>query len=224
MTLYTGGGRNEDAILAAIYRGSPADHAYLASTSARWYDPPTHRWSSDWRAYAMSKKKPVPAAQATRTAKPSEQRALDKKKALGKADPVKDKTYPPPAKKQAQTKEKDKPKTPPQPPVSLDAVPDIADCLPDLVEEYRQLSAEEAVIKARKEEIAPEVLALLEAVGQRSVFTDEWAVRRQTNVNVSISREKLLAAGVDMDTIEEATERKETKPFIQVTLRNEGKS
>lgn len=189
----------------------------------------------------MSKKKPVPAAQATRTAKPSEQRALDKKKALNKADPVKDKTYPPPKKNgpphgikvdestaetlaEKDKARKDKPKTPPQPPVSLDAVPDIADCLPDLVEEYRQLSAEEAVIKARKDEIAPQVLALLEAVGQRAVFTDEWAVRRQTNVNVSISREKLLAAGVDMDTIEEATERKETKPFIQVTLRNEGKS
>lgn len=196
-------------------------------------------------AKKAASRKSVPAREAVRTASPSEKRALDKKKAVtaAKADPVKDEVYPPTdaiargwlktgtdrqkraanawfAEKAAAKAEKEG-KPAPKPAVALDDAPDLQDCLPDLVGEFRMLKSEKAVIDARLDEIGPQIVALLEAIGERAVFTDEWQVSRATITNVQISKEKLVEAGVDPDVIAECTVRTETRAFAKLTVRGE---
>lgn len=247
ITLYTGAGRDEDRLLDVIHRlpfVSRADGAYLAGSRARWYNESTGHWSADWSAYVMAKtKKPVPAREAIRRPSPSEQRAINKKKLLAGKDPTKEELYPmtnavarkwlkggTAAQKkeaarwfeaQAAIKAEKEGKEAPKPAVPLDDVEDLQDCLPERVEEFRQLKAERAVIDARLDELGPEIIALLEAVGQRAVYTDEWQVSRATNVNVQISKEKLVEAGVDPDVITACTVKKETRAFAKVTVRGE---
>lgn len=99
----------------------------------------------------------------------------------------------------------------------ITAFPELVDVLPDLVEEYRGLLDQEANIKARKEELGPELMALLEAVEQKSIRGNNWVVSRADGAWQSkITAEGLLAQGVTMDQIDAATERKQSRGYVQV--------
>lgn len=95
--------------------------------------------------------------------------------------------------------------------------PDLVDVLPDLAVEYRELCDAIAPMEARKKELAEQINALLDAVDQRKIRGDGWVAFYVAGGEVvTLSPEKLLALGVTIDQIEEATERKPKKGHIRV--------
>lgn len=199
------------------------DHPFITNVARRMGNPVTTSYVSMRTkpdvitlGVPMARKKPVPAAKAVRKITPGEQRALDKARAVRRGEtptPLTDAI----AVKRIIEAQADKPATkqPPQPPVGLDAVPDIADVLPAYATEYLQLLADERRIEARKDELSSDIQALLGAVDQRSVLTPEWQVSRARGASVSISKEMLLELGVKLAVIAAATVR---KPYTYVVV------
>lgn len=99
----------------------------------------------------------------------------------------------------------------------IDDFPDLQDVLPDLAREYQEWHRQETEAKDNKKRLAPDINALLDAVGCKSIEGDDWiAVYVQGAWQEKISAEKLLLLGVTMEQIEAATEKKQNAGYIQV--------
>ena len=107
------------------------------------------------------------------------------------------------------------------PPVPIADLPDLAGVLPELCVRYREIAEQEASIKTEKQELSAQIEPLMEAFEVRAVLGDTWLAVRSRGVNVSISAELLLKAGVTMDTIEQCTVR---KPYTYVQVLRPGKA
>ena len=100
---------------------------------------------------------------------------------------------------------------------TIDEFPDLFDVLPDLAKEYRRLSAEIAPLEERKKELGKDINALLDAVGVKSIKGDGWmAIRFEESYTESLSREKLLMAGVSLEQLDAGIERKPKASYVQV--------
>lgn len=97
---------------------------------------------------------------------------------------------------------------------------DLVDVLPEMIEAYRNAHSAATVAEKTKKELQPQIMGLLEAVGQKSLRGDHWQVTRcgsGKNPDV-ISAELLLAEGVAMDVIERCTVKgKDKADHIRVT-------
>jgi hypothetical protein len=100
----------------------------------------------------------------------------------------------------------------------MSAFPELADVLPALCEEYRQLAKDAGWIEKRKKALGAEIMPLMEAVDCDVIAADDrsWTVYRSEGCNVSISKERLLELGVSMAIIEKATKR---TPYFYVQVR-----
>lgn len=104
-----------------------------------------------------------------------------------------------------------------RPPASLTDYPELEDVLPDLAIEYRAISDTIAPLEKRKKELAGEINALLDAVGERAIRGPGWtAFYVDGGVTEKITAEKLLERGVAMEDIIAATERTPKAGYVQV--------
>ncbi len=159
---------------------------------------------------------------AVRTAKPSEQRALDKKareSAAVVAAPVSPSAVavaPPvavaspidnrasgswPIKSNAR---------------DLAEFPDLVDVLPSMVDEYLDIARQIKDLESRKKALSDEIGPLLVAAGHESIRGDGWTCTRSCSTRKTIKPELLLAHGVAMAVIEDSTE---VKSFYILTVR-----
>ncbi len=97
----------------------------------------------------------------------------------------------------------------------LEQFPELEDVLPDLCSEYRRIAVEMKRLEDRRKELSAEIMPLLEAVECDSIQGDGWVAMRVIGSRSTLSRERLLEAGVAMATIEACT-TKVTYPYLQV--------
>lgn len=96
-------------------------------------------------------------------------------------------------------------------------VEELVDVLPDMAREYRGISAKIAPLEARKKELGAEIKALLDAVEVGSIRGDDWiAIRTKDTKTFTLSAEKLLMNGVEMDVIKESYDESPKAGFVQV--------
>lgn len=96
-------------------------------------------------------------------------------------------------------------------------VPELIDVLPELAEEYREIATKIAPLEIRKKEIGADIKALLDAVGRKSIRGNGWIVTRSMDTETeTLSREKLLEFGVDIDVIEAAVVKTPKAGYVQV--------
>ncbi len=95
--------------------------------------------------------------------------------------------------------------------------PDLVDILPDLAIECRQVMDAIRPLEARKKELVSDINALLDAVGQKRIRGDGWlAIYIEGGYTERVIPERLLALGLTMTQIEEATERKPKAGHVEV--------
>lgn len=96
-------------------------------------------------------------------------------------------------------------------------VEDLVDVLPDLAREYRDINIRIAPLEKRKKELGAEIKLLMDAVSETSIRGDDWiAVRSADSETKTLSAERLLLNGVEMDIIEDSYEKSPKAGYVQV--------
>lgn len=96
--------------------------------------------------------------------------------------------------------------------------PDLADVLPDMCIEYRDIQQQIVALEARKKALSADILPLMEAFNANSITDgDAWTVVRSRGTNSQIKKTLLVEQGVTTDIIEAATVR---TPYWYVQVRD----
>lgn len=100
--------------------------------------------------------------------------------------------------------------------------PELEDVLPDLCVRYREIVTEAAALEKERKELSETIMPLLEAVEQDSIMGEGWVAVRAHGSRTTLSEEKLLEAGVAMDTIEACRVRR-SYYYLQVRDPDKGR-
>ncbi len=87
-----------------------------------------------------------------------------------------------------------------------------------LCEEYREISEQTSALAAAKKALMSDIRTIAETNHVEKVAAGDWTLSKCTRSTTSISGEKLLEKGVDMDIIDAATVVS-TSSFYRVTGR-----
>lgn len=118
------------------------------------------------------------------------------------------------------SKKTKKPDTPPPTPIG-DLREDVAIKLIRLATDYRSVCDDFAALETLKKSAGAELKEFMESHGLTRVRGDGWVVRPHPNVYRAISAEKLLAAGVGMEVIEECTVEQTSVSYVVQRKENE---
>jgi hypothetical protein len=89
--------------------------------------------------------------------------------------------------------------------VAVDRLGDVGDILKEYCEEYRVIVERMAKDEERRKELSEVIFDLLKDSGFKSIYGDTWKAVKSPGSNTAISATKLAELGVDMDIIEQAT-------------------
>lgn len=99
--------------------------------------------------------------------------------------------------------------------------PDLVDVLPDLAAESLKLAAEIKPKEVRRKEISVELTALVQYGAGQSVRGEDWAIVYYPETSTwETDDAKLLAAGVDMETIQACKVERKKSAYVQVQRRS----
>jgi hypothetical protein len=82
---------------------------------------------------------------------------------------------------------------------------------------YGQLKAEEKVNKAARDKVRGEVEDVLGDIGETNIKLQGYSTVLMAQPRRTLSVEKLMAAGVSLDTINDCYVTTTTKPYVKIT-------